>query len=279
MVTDQRLPSLKGWEATRDSLHAYSKVICAVPRALAAPHPYWWHVSLKLEDELLWTDAIEHAALGDRDLRISMDLNAHEIGVEAGGDRVRAFALAGKPPASTLAGWIKEVLADLGIEAELDPGQVRNDEPREYDPQAAGHFLAALKIAHQAQAQVKASLQGETGPIQLWPHNFDQAFEWFSPKMVVQERGEKTTQSPAQINFGFAPGDSSYRDPYFYSNPWPFDPALKSYPLASGARWFENGFSGTLLPYDSLAGQPGVIRALVEYYLSVHRAAAPSLSA
>ena len=41
-------PDLSGTEATRDTIHVYSRVLGALRRAHAPPHERWWHVSLRL---------------------------------------------------------------------------------------------------------------------------------------------------------------------------------------------------------------------------------------
>ena len=44
-------------------------------------------------------------------------------------------------------------------------------------------------------------------------------------------------------------------EPYFYSNPWPFEAAqLLHEALPEGSRWHTEGWQGTILPYDELVG-------------------------
>jgi hypothetical protein len=277
MSSKERLPRLTGWEATRDTLHAYLKVIAAVPRALAAPQPHYWHLSLKLDNGLLWTDPIHYPSIGSKALRLNLDLERDAINIMLGGELVTTLMLAAEPTASALADSISTELDGLGIEFELDPERVDNEQPRSYDPDFASRYLAALEAVHDAQEQAKSRMKGETGPIQLWPHHFDQSFEWFSPRKITVEREGEQEEAQPQINFGFAPGDETFPDPYFYSNPWPFDPTVESRPLASGARWTEDGFQGSMLPYQDLTDNPDPVAALVSYYISVYQAAEPML--
>jgi hypothetical protein len=277
MYSNGSLPSLEGWEDTRDTLHTYARVIGVIPRTLAKPDPRWWHISLKLNDDLLWTDPIHHPSIDRRELRLNMDLRTHRINIQAGQEYLESYEMTAAPSGAELAGQISKCLAELGIQAEFDWEGVENDQIRKYDPDSAAHYLTALKLVHAAQAEVKANLDGETGPIQLWPHNFDQAFEWFGGREIVHRQGGKESRSQAQINFGFAPGDKSHASPYFYSNPWPFDPGFISIRLASGARWFDGSWQGSILPYESLVDDQHANTALIEYYLSVYTGVAPSL--
>ena len=275
MHTKEVFPSLEGWEPTRDALHEYVRVVCAVPRALAEPHPLSWHVSLKLKSDLLWTDAIHHPALAEQVLQLYVDLQSSLAAISLDGETVETFPLDALPDAAELGQAIGNRLAGLGIETRLEFKPLASDGPRAYDPAHAQSYLSALQLAHKVQSLVKATLEGETGPIQLWPFNFDQAFEWFSGRTVKQQDGE----AQAQINFGFAPGDSTHPRPYFYSNPSPMDGRLTNKPLAAGARWFESSWQGTLLDYDRLVNVPGGPALLEKYYQSVYMAASPTLRA
>jgi len=275
MHTQEVFPSLEGWEPTRDSLHEYVRVVCAVPRALAEPHPLSWHVSLKLKSDLLWTDAIHHPALAEQALQLYVDLQSNLAGLSLDGEAVETYSLDKLPDAAGLAQAIGSRLAALGIDTRLEFKPLTSDGPRAYDPAHAQSFLAALQLTYQVQSQVKVTLEGETGPIQLWPFNFDQAFEWFSGRTIEQGDG----QTQAQINFGFAPGDRTHPRPYFYSNPSPMDTRLTNKPLASGARWFESSWQGTLLDYDQLVNVPGGPALLEKYFQSVYMAASPMLRA
>ena len=41
-------PKLEDWAETRDTLHAYCKVLGAIRGACTAALPNWWHISLRL---------------------------------------------------------------------------------------------------------------------------------------------------------------------------------------------------------------------------------------
>jgi hypothetical protein len=127
--------------------------------------------------------------------------------------------------------------------------------------------------------QHRATLSGETGPVQLWPHGFDLAFEWFGPRVhVFEERGERQ-ELPSQLSLGFFPGSPGVA-PYFYSNPWPFETdALLGQPLPEGARWHTEGWQGTLLPYEVLVGDPNADERLLAYARRVFELTAPTLIA
>ena len=102
----------------------------------------------------------------------------------------------------------------------------------------------------------RVSLGDRVSPIQLWPRGFDLAFEWYNTRTEEYE-GETLA---AHLNLGFFPGGDR---PYFYSNPWPFDPALTQVALPQGAVWQTDGWNGTMLPYDAVQGDRDPASTLV----------------
>lgn len=275
MAANPQFPQLQGWEATRDALHAYAKVICAVPRALAEPHPKWWHISLKPHPDGAATDPIPLGGEGDTRLQLVLNLRTHSVELLHNAAVERAFTLESAPSAAALAGRLTVEIHGLGGRLELDPDQIEHNAPRTYQMEQAAAYRGALHSTAQALSQLRAQLAGDVGPVQLWPHNFDLAFEWFGTLMVKRNEPDGTGELPAQINFGFAPGDSTYPDPYFYSNPWPFAQELVDHELPSAGRWFTKSWNGSLLPYAAMVGQP--IDKLLSYFRAVYDLAAPGL--
>ncbi len=86
----------------------------------------------------------------------------------------------------------------------------------------------------------------------------------------------EVTEYPSQLNLGFYPAGRAY----FYSNPWPFDSdKLLGSPLPHGAEWHTEGWEGTILYYDQLAGDPDAATKLAEFAKAVFDVASPTLSA
>ena len=82
------------------------------------------------------------------------------------------------------------------------------------------------------------------------------------------------TEYPSQLNLGFYPEGRAY----FYSNPWPFEAEkLLERPLPHGAEWHTEGWEGSILYYDQLAGDPDATTKLAEFARAVFEAAAPTL--
>ncbi len=262
------------WEATRATLHAYAHAVGAVPRAAAVAHPKWWHISLEVRPTGLTTDPIPLPGGGSLALR--MDLIAGEVVVESSDGASQRLSMADGLTGTEMGDRIIEIVSARGLQADYQRDKYENDEPRPYEAAAARTFFTAAVNATSVFARHRASLEGPVGPVQLWPHGFDLAFEWFGTRVVTHEEGGETTTHPSQINLGLYPGGR----PYFYSNPWPFDvDTLTTHELPSGAQWHTEGWEGSILYYDQLAGDPEGSDKLLAYARTVHALAAPTLMA
>ena len=153
-----------------------------------------------------------------------------------------------------------------------------DDEPRSYDPEAVARFLIALTNADRIFKAHRASLSGEVSPVQLWPHGFDLAFEWYGTRMQSYEEQGTVHESPSQLNLGFYPEDTE--SAYFYSNPWPFEAeSLLDRSLPGGAGWHTEGWQGAMLPYAELADDPEAENRLLDFARAVYQLASPTLMA
>ena len=278
MSNDNLFPSLKGWQPTRDTLQLYAKAVGVVPRAHAEFDPKWWHISLKVIPDGLVTDDM---ALSDGGaFNIKMDLTRHMVILSTSQGLVREFDMTTGLSATEFGNEIFSAVAYLGLKGEYDRTRFENEEPRVYKPEDAKKYFTALKTADRIFKEHRVSLSGEVSPVQLWPHHFDLAFEWFGTLMVVTGEGGEATQNPAQLNLGFSPGDDSYAEPYFYSNPWPFESdRLADKPLPQGARWFTEAWQGTMLPYAELVGDSQAEERLKGYAKAVYAVSSPTLMA
>ncbi len=268
-MTTLTLPPLpKEYEPTRATLHAYAGAVGAVPRAFAVPHPHWWHISLKVRPEGLVTDPIPLPDGGS--LSIRMDLRSHEIVIRAADGSVDTIDMTAGLTATEVGDRIAAVAAEHGLNGGIDRERYANGEAHEYNPIAAEAYFDAFVAVASIFEQHRSTLGLQVGPVQVWPHGFDLAFDWIGTRT---ERFDGK-DLPAQLNLGFYPGG----DPYFYSNPWPFEEPLMETPLPHGAVWHTEGWQGTKLPYAALVGDPKAETKLLEYARAVFETASPSLT-
>ncbi|MDH3452449.1 MAG: DUF5996 family protein [Gammaproteobacteria bacterium] len=76
---------------------------------------------------------------------------------------------------------------------------------------------------------------------------------WLPGPKVSGQDPENEEYADKQMNFGFAFGDESIPQPYFYITAYPLPDALPNVPLPDGTVWRSEGFSGAVLLYKDLA--------------------------
>ena len=272
MSNQELFPTLADWEPTRQTLHLYSRAVGIVPRAHAEFHPKWWHISLKVHADGLQTDRMPLPNGGQ--FWLTIDLRQHKAILYTDQGPFRDFSLADGLTATEFGNQILDAVGELGLEGDYKREKFENDEPRQYDPAAAEKFFDILLNVNRILEDHRASLEGDVSPLNFWTHGFDLAFEWFGTRVETYEHDGVIEEFPSQINFGYYPGG----DPYFYSNPWPFEAdQLLDKPLPAGASWHTEGWLGTLLPYQQLVGKRNAEARLSEYFQTVFEIGSPTL--
>jgi len=262
------------FEPTRATLHRYARVAGVVPRTHATPHEKWWHVSLKITEQGLGTDPMQ---LPDgRSLKVQLDLAGHAVVVTAGDTEAASFSMDDGMTATAMGDAVLGAVARLGLEGEYDRDKFESDEPLLYDREVATRYFAVLRHLAEVLSTHRDGIGEPVGPIQVWPHGFDMAFEWFGSRIEEYEENGEVAQQQAQCNFGFYPGGRAY----LYANPWPFQSdRLMSNELPGRAQWHTEGWEGSQLYFDEVADQPDGEQRILDYFAAVFAAAAPTLRA
>jgi hypothetical protein len=164
--------------------------------------------------------------------------------------------------------------AEFGLAGHYDRAKFENDDPRPYNETDAMALFQAIVAADAVFTVHRNRIGGMVGPIQLWPHGFDLAFEWFGTRSVASDEDGEPVEQRAQLNLGFYPAG----DAYFYSNPWPFDRSLREVPLPGKARWHTDGWDGSILAYADVADRTDGAEQVLAYAEAVYEAAAPTLT-
>lgn len=272
MTTMPPMPT--DFEPTRATLHAYAHGIGVIPRALGVAHPKWWHISLEIDPRGFRTNnfGLPDGGVG----RVLMDLLDHEAIVETSSGERHSVPLDAGLTGSEFGDRLVAIMETVGVASDYSREKYVNDEPRSYERAKATQFFRVMAAVSQIFEEHAASLEGSVGPVQLWPHGFDLAFEWFGTRVEEYEEDGKTTGYPSQINLGFYPGGR----PYIYSNPWPFEAdALVGQSLPEPARWHTEGWQGTELFYDELADRDDASDLIRAFARRVFDLAAPTLMA
>ena len=269
--------SLEEFEPTRKTLHWYSQAAGIVPRVHGIAHPKWWHISLKLRPDGLITNNIplpDGGVLAHR-----LDLNQHQLVIASSSGQTKTKSLTEGLTGSEMGEWVITAVSQFGLDGEYPREKFSNDHPRDYEPELAQRYFSVLTNVARTLEKHRASLEGPVSPVQIWPHGFDIAFEWFGTRTEKSEEHGELQEFPAQLNLGFYPGNEGV-PPYFYSNPWPFaKEVLLDKPLPAGANWHTEGWQGAELSYSELVNQPDAEARLLQFARTVYDLAAPTLMA
>ncbi|GMQ86325.1 MAG: hypothetical protein BMS9Abin07_1898 [Acidimicrobiia bacterium] len=266
-------PMPEDWEDTHATLQAYSNAIAALPRAYITPHDKWWHIALEVKPDGLTTYPFPLPDGSTATVR--MDLDSHEVVLETAGGRRWTWPMDAGLTATELGDALIDAASELGLDGECERGKFESDAARPYDATAAAAFYDTLLAVNGVLAEHRARLKGEISPLQLWPHGFDLSFEWFGTRVVELEEDGKMVEYPSQLNLGFYPGG----EPYFYSNPWPFDTDdLINNPLPPGSEWYVEDWQGSRLLYRELHNDPKATERLLEFAERVFEVVEPTLT-
>lgn len=254
-------PKLSGWKATRETLHAYCKVLGAIRAGFAPELPRYQHVSLRLYTSGLTTTPIPHPEDATRTFALSLDLRNHYVLLSTSEGEVQQIRMSEGLSATQLGEELLGKLADLGVKGKVNKTKYKDEAPREYALDQAEHFFTALSHINQIFEHFKADLKGETDPVQFWPHHFDLSFILLGSKTVtsVEDGGQ------SQITFGFAPEDPGQPSPYFYVNPYPFEENVTHHKLPPGASWHTAVWQGALLPYTEITEKDNGAERILEF--------------
>jgi hypothetical protein len=127
---------------------------------------------------------------------------------------------------------------------------------------SAGEAELMGQVLHSVSAAMetfRASVREETSSVQLWPHHFDLSMIWLPGEKIPGQDPMDEEYSDKQMNFGFAFGDDSIPEPYFYVTAYPAPEEMTKTLLPQGSKWMTDGFNGAVLTYRTLcnASNPG----------------------
>ena len=246
----------------------------AIRRESSPRQRHWSHVSLRVVPEGLITTPIPSRS-GTFGLRL--DLVHDKLRILTSGGQSLELPVEGQ----SLAQFHSEVMAALrGLEvaSEVEAEAFSDRSSGEWDSAAIGRYRQALVQIDAVLKAFKGEQRQETSPVQLFPHHFDLALTWFSGRQVPGQEAKDEERSDEQMTFGFATGDETVAQPYFYATAYPEPVGFVGSPLPEGAYWNEAGFSGAVLPYAALEQVDEPRQLLAEFLRRAHEAGASRMT-
>ncbi len=244
---------LDDWRETRDTLHQRARALGAIPRALADPHPHWWHISLRAGPDGLSTVPVQG-------VRVVLGLHTHTI-------RFGDEEIAADLPMGEITGRLA-----AAFDVPLDPEDLAS--PEHYDRAAVARFAMALDSVVAVFDEFRDGLAEHTSPVHMWPHHMDLALTWFSGRTVPDTDPADPDVHREQASIGFSTGDEGTPHPYFYGIAYPFPEDLADAEPPGAARWITGAYTGALLPYAAVIDTPDPAATLRSFLEAFHSATA-----
>ena len=235
--------------ATRDALHAYSKIAGSWLRATQSQRKHWWHISLRPSLNGLTTGVIYNEV---NDFEIELNLADSLLTIDTSDDASLEVLLEGQSTAA-IGHEVREFLGDVGISADLMPAEITDHKTHgEYSPEQAATMQTALAGSSAVLTELRAGIAEETSPLGLWPHHFDLAMLWLPGYKIAGQDPNDEEHSDVHMNFGFSFGDSMVPEPYYYVTAYPTPEDFPQQALQDGTEWFSDGFTGLVWRYKKL---------------------------
>jgi len=233
------LPSLSGWDVSRDALHRASQVLAAFQKAFSPALPNALHLSLLPTYSGVHTRPLTFGAL-------AFDFAAGEVRCKVG-DNDTSFSLTGHSP-HTLHAALIDHLSAAGINGTEAVKPSDDDALLVLDTHIGAAYATALWGIYTSIARVRGAWMGSVTPMVVWPHGFDLSTLYF-PGQIPDEHAQP------HINFGFSPGSAGFARPYVYAYASPMPDDAMTTPLPAPARWTTDGWTGVVIDYDTLRAE------------------------
>ena len=250
-MSQDRFPALDPTKivATREAVHAYARVAGAWAKARRRKRKHWWHASLRPSLYGLTTGVI----YGPTDFEIELDLASSRLHVRTCTSTFseRLHGQSSAAVAATIRAALGAAGANEGPAPDLE--FVNEDTYPDCSADQANVMHRVIGSVAAALEDFRATIREEKSPIQVWPHHFDVSMIWLPGGKVTGQDRANEEYADKQMNFGFAFGDASIPEPYFYVTAYPLPDALPSVALPAGTKWHSDGFNGAVLLYKDLA--------------------------
>ncbi len=284
MKTPATFPTPEGWSQTAHSLHRAAQILGAIRMFTRTPVENYLELGLRIEAFGLSSEPLP---LGGN---VELNFVRGEVIVSSSSGQRQSILIGGQTQASLLE-KVLETLHSQGqalVQAKdgsfgmafldalhakhhsLDGSlEITNTDRLVVDAKLSANYARVLWSAFTATSRWRSRLSGFVTPVVVWPEHFDLSTLWFATDQH-NERGN-------HMNFGFAPFDTEFSQPYLYAYAYPMPDGFETLPLPTGAIWHTEGWKGMVIPYGVLE-QSGDPEALVEsVFEAVHQTLAPSL--
>jgi hypothetical protein len=226
---------------TRRRIHSVAKVIGKFRETL---------VKLIAKNDNLWLSVVEQGfctpPMNDfNELEIGCNIEKMIVEIADSTGKYEAININGKT-AGVLCNELKDILnSRFGVSTELDSAGFDTSNVIEVDILNAKEFSAQfINYSKLLYGFYKTISSGVKTQICLWPHHFDNAFKWFSGRVIGDDE--------ELMGIGVSNGDETYELPYVYMTLYPPLRKTNTLEIAEGATLHDHEWTGLILPYESV---------------------------
>ena len=268
-------------------LHLAAQMLGKIRVAHAPWMNHGWHVALQPNARGLST--LPTAASGDRTFTLTLDLCRHAMVLwVSDGSREEVPLNAG-----SVAALHKRLIAILdqhGLPSNFDgtPNEiegaipfVEDNQPRDYDRNAAERFRGAVAAMLPVFGYFRAGFSGKASPVHFWWGSFDLAASRFSGRKAPQHPGglpglpdriTREAYSDEVASAGFWAGGATEAEPFFYSYIYPEPDGYRTSRVRHGR--FDETYGEFVLRYVYVRASDEPERMLMEFFESAYEAGA-----
>lgn len=226
---------------TRRRIHSVVKVIGKFRETLVKPIA---------KNDNLWLSAVEQGfctpPMNDlSELEIGCNTEKLIIEIADSSNKYKSIEINGKTASALSAELLNVLSSEFNITANIDSLQFDDGKVIEIDSQNAKEFSTQfINYAKLLSGFHKTVSIGVKTQICLWPHNFDNAFRWFSGRVIGDDE--------ELMGIGVSNGDETYEQPYVYMTLYPPLRKTNTLEIAEGATLHDHEWTGLILPYESV---------------------------
>jgi hypothetical protein len=228
---------------TRRRVHSIARLVGRLREVMIEPIAKNDNLWLNAADKGFSTPPM--ARYNDLEIGFNMEILCIEIADDK--NRYGSVSVTGKTMQELAAEVLDVLKNDFALTPAIEAGEFDGTRKIEIEPEAAGSFLQQLiwfSAAINGFHKKIAFNDGVKTQVCLWPHNFDNAFKWFS--------GRKIDESDEFMTIGVSNGDDMYELPYMYMTIYPELRKMNTLDIPEGANLHDSGWQGLLLTYEAI---------------------------
>ncbi len=284
LATAATFPILEGWSQTAHSLHRAAQILGAIRMFTRPPVEHYLELGLRIQAFGLSSEPLPSGG------NVELNFVRGEVIVSSPSGQRQSILISPQTQASLLEKVLETLHSQDQALVQAKDGlfgmaflealhakhhtldgslEIMNTDQLFVDANVGEAYARVLWQAFTATSRWRSRLAGFVTPVVVWPEHFDLSTLWFDT--------EQHDEQGSHMNFGFAPFDAEFSQPYLYAYASPMPEGFETLPLPTGAIWHTQGWKGMVIPYGVLEHSSDPEALIESAFEAVHQTLAPSL--